>query len=108
MPAVLCVYREFTPGIKALGLLAYTSMVATHRDNHMMDKQDAKDTLTFVVVRLVTRAAKRAVEEEAAMSGTSGVAMRVGAARAAKRAKIAARPVKVRRSVDNLGRSHVW
>ena len=41
MPAVLCVYREFTPGIKAagcrlpallsqtLGLLAYTSMVAT-------------------------------------------------------------------------------
>ena len=71
MPSVLCVCREFTPGIKALGLLAYTSMVATHRDNHMMDKQDAKDTLTFVVVRLVTRAAKRAAEEEAAAGGTS-------------------------------------
>ena len=67
----MCVYREFTPGIKALGLLAYTSMVATHRDNHMMDKQDAKDALTFVVVRLVTRAAKRAAEEEAAAGGTS-------------------------------------
>ena len=32
----------------------------------MMDEQDAMDTLTFIVVRLVTRAAKRAVEEEAA------------------------------------------
>ena len=40
-------------------------MVATHRDIHMMDKQDAAGTLTFVVVRLVTPAAKRAVEEEA-------------------------------------------
>ena len=41
-------------------------MVATHRDIHMMDKQDATDMLTFVVVHLVTPAAKRAVEEEAA------------------------------------------
>ena len=90
-------------------------MVVTHRDNRMMDEQDATDTLTFVVVRLVTRAAKRAVEEEAAADGTSvwptGHAYWCGPGgpgRAAKRAKIAARPVKVRRSVDNLGRSHVW
>ena len=76
----------------------------------MMDEQDAMDTLTFIVVRLVTRAAKA----EARCRGggcrkrDECVAMRIGAAQAAKRAKIAARPVKVRRSVDNLGRSHVW
>ena len=85
MPANLCVYREHTPGVKALGRLAYTSMVATHRDIHMMDKQDATDMLTFVVVHLVTPAAKRAVEEEAATERDECVAMHVGAALAAER-----------------------
>ena len=54
-------------------------------DIHMMDKQDAADSLTFVVVRLVTPAAKCAVEEEAAAAGRVCVAQHVGAALAAER-----------------------
>ena len=60
-------------------------MVATHRDIHMMDKQDATDMLTFVVVHLVTPAAKRAAEEEAPAGRNEHVVMHVGAALAAKR-----------------------
>ena len=70
----------------------------------LMDVEDAKATLKFVAVKETGRAAKRKAAAQAAAAVALAEKERVGAARAAKRAKVAARPVKTHRSVDNLGR----
>ena len=72
----------------------------------LMDVENAKATLKFVAAKEQTRAAKRKAAAEAAAAVEEAQKQRVGAARAAKRAKVAARPVKANLQVDNLGRFH--
>ena len=71
-----------------------------------MDEEDAKDALKCVAKKVVMRAKKRKAEEAKAAAAKEAKKRRVGAARAAERATIAARPVKTRRVVDNAGRVH--
>ena len=70
----------------------------------LMDVENAKATLQFVAAKEQRRAAKRKAAAEAAAAETLAEKQRVGAARAVKRAKVAARPPKTRLRVDNLGR----
>ena len=72
----------------------------------LMDVEDAKATLKFVAAKERTRAAKRkaAADAAAAVETAQNQKQRVGAARAAKRAEVAARPPKTRLRVDTLGR----
>ena len=70
----------------------------------LMDVEDAKATLKFVAAKERTRAAKRKAAADAAAAVETAQKQRVGAARAAKRAEVAARPPKTRLRVDTLGR----
>jgi hypothetical protein len=77
----------------------------------MLDRDDAKEALEIVVEKITTRAEKRKHEaaikrsaelEAAALEEQAKCAH--GAARAAKRARIASRPVKDVFARDNCGR----
>ena len=70
----------------------------------LMDVQDAKATLKFVAAKETRLSAKRKAAAEAAAAAELAQKERVGAARAAKRAKVAARPPKTKLQVDTLGR----
>ena len=70
----------------------------------LMDVEDAKATLKFVAAKEQTRAAKRKAAAEAAAAASLAQKQHVGATRAAKRAKVAARPPKTHLQVDSLGR----
>ena len=74
----------------------------------LMDAEDAAMTLKFVATKEQTREAKRPAKADAAAAASLVKKQRVGASRAAKRAEIAARPVKTRRTVDNTGRVSVF
>ena len=73
-----------------------------------MDSDDAKGCLEHVVDKVTTRAAKRKTEAAAAAAADEAAKVRIGEARAAKRAAIASRPVKTVRTVDKFGRAHVF
>ena len=74
----------------------------------LMDVEDAATTLKFVATKEQTRAANRQAKADAAAAQSLVKKQRVGASRAAKRAEIAARPVRSRRTVDNTGRVSVF
>ena len=73
---------------------------------NLMDKDDAKDSLKYVVKKVVTRFKKRQMLAAAAAAAEEARLKRLGEARAAKRAAIAARPAKSVRVVSNTTR--VW
>ena len=56
----------------------------------LMDEADAKDCLKHVEEKVLTRAAKRRAEAEAAAAANEARLVEMGAKRAAKRAAIAA------------------
>ena len=72
----------------------------------LMDEEDANDVLDFVVKKVVARAKKRKAAADAAAAAEEARRVEKGAARAAKRARIAARPAPTKRWVDNAGRVH--
>ena len=74
----------------------------------LMDVDEARSTLTKVSATVETRAAKRKAEAEAAAEAEQREGERVGAARKAFRAMIAARPVKCHRIVRNTARADVF
>ena len=74
----------------------------------LMDVDEARSALKTVAAKVETRAAKRRAEAEAAAEAERRVSERVGAARKAFRAKVAARPVKMRRVVSMTGRVDVF
>ena len=73
-----------------------------------MDEADAKDVLKVVGKTVTRRAAKRAAEEAAREAAQERAHLRIGAKRAAARREIAARPVKMHRSVDNCMHVARW
>ena len=72
----------------------------------LMDVEEAKVTLKYIAAKETRLAAKRKAAAEAAAAESMAKKQRVGAACAAKRAKVAARQPKTRLQVDNLGRFH--
>ena len=74
----------------------------------LMEVEDAKETLQLVGKKVVARAAKRKAEALEASALRNAKLVELGQRRAAKRAAIAARPVKTHRSVDNVGRAYVF
>ena len=69
-----------------------------------MDVDDAKAALKFVAAKESTRAEKRKAEQAREHAENE----QLGAARAAKKAKIAARQVKTKRVVHKTGRVEVF
>ena len=98
--------NELTPGSQKLTGNALRAILAPMPLPSFMDAADAKDCLEYVKVKVVTRAAKRKAEAEAAAAAKEARLMKIGTKRAATRAAIAARPVKLTRCVSNTGR--VW
>ena len=74
----------------------------------LMDVDEARSALTFIAKKVETRAVKRKAEAEAAAWAERLESERVGAARKAFRAMIAARPVKEHRVVRMTGRVDVF
>ena len=74
----------------------------------LMDDDVAKATLMLVAAKVTARAAKRNWEAEKAAAAERGRKEQIGAARAAKHAKIAARPPKTHGVVDQYGRATVF
>ena len=77
----------------------------------LLEREDAKDVLDVVVQKVTTRAEKRkheaAIKRSAELEATAleeQAKLAHGAARAAKRARIASRPVKEGFALDNCGR----
>ena len=87
---------------------SFKSLLAPMPMSMLMDEDDAKECLNFVVDKVMTRKRKADEEAAAAIAAKELAAQRAGAARAAKRAEIANRPVKTRRVVDNYGRASVY
>ena len=98
--------NELTPGSEKLTGNALRAILAPMPLPSFMDAADAKDCLEYVKVKVVTRAAQRKAEAEAAAAAKEARLMKIGTKRAATRAAIAARPVKLTRCVSNTGR--VW
>ena len=102
---------ELTPGLERLAAASFQSLLAPWQMPSMLDRDDAKEALEIVVEKITTRAEKRKHEaaikrsaelEAAALEEQAKCAH--GAARAAKRARIASRPVKEGFALDNCGR----
>ena len=102
---------ELTPGLERLAAASFQSLLAPWQMPSMLDRGDAKEALEIVVEKITTRAEKRKHEaaikrsaelEAAALEEQAKCAH--GAARAAKRARIASRPVKEGFALDNCGR----
>ena len=102
---------ELTPGLGRLVAASFMSLLAPWRMACLLDREAAKDVLDVVVQKVTTRAEKRKHEaaikrsaelEAAALEEQAKYAH--GAARAAKRARIASRSVKEGFALDNCGR----
>ena len=100
--------KNMTKSSERLTGLAAMKLATGGAVPYHMDVEDAVTTLKFVVAKESKRAAKRKAAAEAAAAAELAEKQRVGAARAAKRAKVAARPVKTHRSVDNVGRVSMY
>ena len=74
----------------------------------LMEEDDAKYVLDYVEKKMVSRGEQRKAAEETAAACEESHRVKKGAARAAKRAAIAARPVPAKRWVDNAGRVHMY
>ena len=97
---------ELTPGSERLTAHAMRALLAPMQMPSLMEVEDAKDTLQLVGKKVVARAAKRKAEALEASALRNAKLVELGQRRAAKRAAIAARPVKTHRSVDNVGRAN--
>jgi len=102
---------ELTPGLERLAAASFMSLLAPWQMACLLDREDAKYVLDVVIDKVTTRAEKR--KHEAAIKRSAELeaaaveeqAKRAhGAARAAKRARIASRPVKDVFARDNCGR----
>ena len=102
---------ELTPGLERLAAASFMSLLAPWRMACLLDREDAKNVHETVISKVTTRAEKR--KHEAAIKRSAELeaaaveeqAKRAhGAARAAKRARIASRPVKNVFVRDNCGR----
>ena len=102
---------ELTPGLERLVAASFMSLLAPWQMACLLDREDAKNVLETVISKVTTRAEKR--KHEAAIKRSAELeaaaveeqAKRAhGAARAAKRARIASRPVKDVFARDNCGR----
>ena len=102
---------ELTPGLVDMAAASYQSLLAPVPMSRLLTEPDAKRLLEHVVEKVTTRAEKRkheaaitrSAELEAAAEQEARKVLR-GAARAAKRAAIASRPVKEVFARDNCGR----
>ena len=103
---------EITPTSERLANESLKALLMPFPFKGKMDSDDAKGCLEHVVDKVTTRAAKRKTEAAAAaaaaMTPPGPAKVRIGEARAAKRAAIASRPVKTVRTVDKFGRAHVF
>ena len=98
--------RELTPESTKLTHNAMIGMLAPMPMPSLMDVDDAKECLNYVAKKVVTRAAKRKAEAEAAADAKNARLYEMGAKRAAKRAAIAARLPSTSIVVDNALRVH--
>ena len=102
---------EITPTSECLANESLKALLMPFPFKGKMDSDDAKGCLEHVVDKVTTRAAKRKTEAAAAAAADDAARaakVRIGEARAAKRAAIASRPVKTVRTVDKFGRAHVF
>ena len=98
----------FSPESERMANESFKALLAPIPLPMLMDDADAKDCLKYVEDKVVTRAAKRAAEHDAAIAAREEANRLLGEARVAFRLSVASRPVKTRRVVDNFGRSHVF
>ena len=92
---------ELTPASEKITGNAVKALLAPMPLASLMDEADAKDCLKHVEEKVLTRAAKRRAESEAAAAANEARLVEMGAKRAAKRAAIAARLPSRHLVVDN-------
>ena len=84
------------------------ALVTDGRLPFLMDVEDARSTLKVVAAKVQTRAAKRKAEAVVAAVNERVASEKIGAARKAFRAKVAARMPKTHRVVRMTGRVDVF
>jgi hypothetical protein len=100
--------KHLTNSGKKITLNALRSLTWGNPLPFLMDEEDAKMAIKDVAKKVNTRAAKRRAEDEKAAVAAHKKAARIGAARAAKRARIFARPVPTKRLVLTTGRVYMY
>ena len=92
---------DLTPGSERLAAFSFKSLLAPMPMSMLADEADAKDCLKLVLEKVVTRATKRKMEADALRAREEEEKKLAGAKRKAFRKKVATRPVKTKREVDN-------
>ena len=99
---------EVTASEKKVAGNALTALLMPIPLPMLMDRSDADYSLKLCVEKVTTRAGKRKAEQEARDEREEERNRAVGAACAAKRARVVCRPVKANSHVDNTCFRHRW